>query len=74
MNDDDIFLKEFGEILRKIREAQGASQEDIGLALNSDGSHIGKIERGEKRINILTFRKLLVALDCEANDFFPRKG
>lgn len=73
MNDDTIFLKEFGENLRKLREAKKLKQEDLGLALNSDGSHIGKIERGEKRINILTVRKLLFALNCEANDLFPKK-
>jgi len=72
MKDDATLLKEFGENLRKIREAKGLSQEVVGDSLGSDGSHIGKIERGEKRITILTVMKLLSALKCEANELFPK--
>ena len=59
------YLKNFGENLKKIREAKGISQRSLASSCNLDHSHISKIERGEKNITILTILELANALEVK---------
>jgi len=41
-------MKKFGEKLRFLRQRQGLSQRELGDMLDVSGSHIGKLEQGQK--------------------------
>jgi transcriptional regulator with XRE-family HTH domain len=55
-------LKAFGSNLKKIRKSQGHSLRSLSYECSIDHSDIGKIERGETNITLLTFFQLADAL------------
>ena len=60
--EDKERLKEFGKNLKKIGESKGYSLRSLSYECNIDYSDIGKIERGETNITLLTFFQLAEAL------------
>ena len=60
--EDKERLKEFGKNLKRIRESKGYSLRSLSYECNIDYSDIGKIERGETNITLLTFFQLAEAL------------
>jgi ribosome-binding protein aMBF1 (putative translation factor) len=60
--EDKERLKEFGKNLKRIRESKGYSLRSLSYECNIDYSDIGKIERGETNITLLTFLQLAEAL------------
>ena len=56
------YLKSLGSNLRKTREARGLSLRDLAALCNTDHSDIGKMERGETNITILTLIQISKAL------------
>ncbi len=73
-------LATFAANLRRIREAQGLSQERLAHAANLNMTHVAKIERTEREPGVRTIAKLAVALQISAADLFdgidgrPRSG
>lgn len=57
------YLKRLGENLRKTREAKGLSLRQLAASCTIDHSDIGKMERGEVNITILTLIELSKALE-----------
>ena len=58
-------FKAAGEAIRKIREAQGRSQEDIAFEVGMDQSTLSKMERlGPPAISWSKFIKVAQALGC----------
>ncbi|MEZ5708583.1 MAG: helix-turn-helix transcriptional regulator [Blastomonas sp.] len=54
-----------GQRVRSRRHELELSQEALADAAGIDRSHMGKIERGERNVTILSLAKIANALDCE---------
>lgn len=66
MGDSDI-LKRIGSNIRKLREAQGLTQEKLSEISGVDRSFLGKVERGERNISVLTLCEIAKALGTTAS-------
>lgn len=55
-------LLALGKAIRQTRLAKGISQEDLALRAEVDRSYVGRIERGDNNVAILTLAKLAKAL------------
>jgi transcriptional regulator with XRE-family HTH domain len=55
-------LLALGNAIRTIRQAKGISQEELALRAEVDRSYVGRIERGDNNVAILTLAKLAKAL------------
>ncbi|MFC1510148.1 helix-turn-helix domain-containing protein [Candidatus Omnitrophota bacterium] len=55
-------LKNFGERVKKLRIAQGLSQEALGEKAGLHRTYIGSIERYERNISLLNIERLSKAL------------
>jgi len=49
-------------VIREIRLAKGISQENLALLAEVDRSYVGRVERGDNNVAILTLAKLAKAL------------
>ena len=67
---DNSFLKRFGDNLRKLREQQGLSQEELYFRANLSKNQVGNIERGEVNTTISTAYALSKALGIELPELF----
>ena len=61
----------FGGKLRKAREAQGLSQEELAHSAGLHRTHISLIERGARSIRIETIERLCIALRVQPADLMP---
>ncbi len=57
-----------GEAIRCIRKQQGISQEKLALMAEIDRSYIGRVERGDNNVAMLTLLKIAKALDVSLMD------
>jgi transcriptional regulator with XRE-family HTH domain len=60
--------------LRKLRNAQGVSQEELAARADVDRNYVGKLEREENSATIDMLEKLAVALGVEVRAFFDPDG
>ena len=51
-----------GEAIRRIRVSKGISQEKLALLAEVDRSYLGRVERADNNVTVLTLRKLAKAL------------
>ena len=51
-----------GRVIRETRLAKGISQENLALLAEVDRSYVGRVERGDNNVAILTLAKLAKAL------------
>jgi transcriptional regulator with XRE-family HTH domain len=63
-------LKLVGNRIRQIRKEKGLSQEQVGEKADFHYSYIGRIERGEKNISLLTLSRIADALNVGIHQFF----
>jgi transcriptional regulator with XRE-family HTH domain len=61
-------VKKFGKNLKKIREKQGLTQEELAFKVNLNRTYIGRIERGERNISLVTAEKIAQALHIKIHD------
>jgi len=55
-----IHTKEYRELrerLKKARQAAGLSQEEVAVKLRKPQSYVSKIERGERRVDIVELKQ-----------------
>jgi transcriptional regulator with XRE-family HTH domain len=64
----DVTLVALGQAIRRARIAQNISQEMLALIAGVDRSYVGRIERGDNNVAILTLVRL-----CEALEMRPSK-
>lgn len=62
--------KAFIHALRQIRRAQGITQVQLSSRLGKAQSYISNIERGERRLDVIEFVALAVALGLEPTELF----
>jgi transcriptional regulator with XRE-family HTH domain len=51
-----------GEAIRRIRQEQEMSQEKLALLAEVDRSYVGRVERGDNNVAVLTLKRLADAL------------
>jgi len=61
-------LVEIGKAVRHIRKLRMVSQEQLALIADLDRSYVGRVERGEHNLTIMTLVKLARALDVPLVD------
>ena len=57
-----------GEAIRHARRQQGISQEKLALMAGVDRSYVGRVERGDNNVAVLTLLKLAQTLDVSLKD------
>lgn len=67
-------LSALGATIRALRIEQGISQERLALLAEVDRSYVGRIERGENNIAVLTLVRLAAALSITAGELMARSG
>lgn len=59
---------------KKLREAQGISQESAALNLGTDQAYISQFESGKRNPTIRTLYKLALAIDVHPGDLYSTDG
>ena len=60
--------KQVGLNIKKYREKEGWTQEQLGFEANLHRAYIGQIERGEKNIGLQNLEKIAKALNVKINN------
>lgn len=60
-----------GAKVRKLREAKGWSQEELGFKSGLHRNYVGGIERGERNVAIVNVAKLAKALGVRPSELLP---
>jgi len=68
MNRDEeiIFRKNFGEVIRRHRKAVQLSQEELADRANLHRTYISEIERGLKTVSMISLFRISKALEIQA--------
>ena len=64
----DVHLESIGETIRRLRIAQGISQEKLTLFAEVDRRYVGRVERGDNNAAVLTFKRLDDALGMTVSE------
>jgi len=70
----DPALLALGEALRRIRKAKSVSQENLALLAGVDRSYVGRVERGDNNVAVLTLVRLAAALDISIATLMEQAG
>jgi len=62
-NRQDPALVALGAAIRRVRLSKNISQEKLALLAEVDRSYVGRVERGDNNVAILTLSKLAQAMD-----------
>lgn len=62
-NRQDPLLVALGEAIRRTRLSKEISQEKLALLAEVDRSYVGRVERGDNNVAVLTLARLARALD-----------
>lgn len=62
-NRQDPALVALGEAIRRVRLSKDISQEKLALLAEVDRSYVGRVERGDNNVAVLTLARLASALD-----------
>ncbi len=62
-NRQDPLLIALGEAIRRTRLSKDISQEKLALLAEVDRSYVGRVERGDNNVAVLTLARLARALD-----------
>lgn len=61
-------LISLGDAIRRIRKTKGISQESLALIAEVDRGYVGRVERGDNNVAILTLIKIADALQVSLAD------
>lgn len=67
-NRQDPILVALGDAIRRIRLEKGISQEKLALLAEVDRSYVGRVERGDNNVAVLTLARLAKALDVSLSE------
>ena len=70
----DPILVALGAAIRRVREAQSISQERLALNAEVDRSYVGRVERGDNAVAVLTLVKLAAVLGVSASTLMEQAG
>ncbi len=63
-----------GKAIRDIRKQRGVSQEKLALLAGIDRSYVGRVERGDNNVAVLTLLKIGQALNVSMTDIMREAG
>lgn len=63
-----------GSAIRDIRKQKGVSQEKLALLAEIDRSYMGRIERGDNNVAVLTLMKIGQALNISVAELMSNAG
>lgn len=66
----EIGDKQIGVIINKYRLAHRITQEQLGELVGCSPGFVGQVERGESMPSVHILRKIIQALDMDANELF----
>ena len=69
----NLFLKEFGENIKKIRQSKNLTQLDLAMRINGDAGKISKIERGVYNLKVSSLLVLAQALSVDIKELLDIK-
>ncbi len=69
-NREDLFVKKFGENLKKLRLQKDVTQEKLAFTIGIEISQISRIERGVVSTSITSAYKIANALDLDVKQLF----
>ena len=64
--------KAFGDLIRKIRQKKGLSQEALALEAGLDRTFISLLERGSRQPSLTTILKIAKVLEISASTLISR--
>ncbi len=67
-------LLSLGAAIRRIRRSKNISQEELALLAEVDRSYVGRVERGDNNVAILTLARLAYALDVPIAKLMKEAG
>ena len=67
-------LLALGKTIREVRLSKGISQEKLALLSEVDRSYVGRVERGDNNVAVLTLARLAAALDLSIAKLMQRAG
>lgn len=67
-------LVALGTAIRDVRLSKGISQEKLALLSEVDRSYVGRIERGDNNVAVLTLARLAAALDLTIAKLMQKAG
>jgi len=70
----DPLLVALGEAIRVTRKSREISQEKLALLADVDRSHMGRIERGDNNVAVLTLAQIAAALGVSLSELFLIAG
>lgn len=73
-NRQDPVLIALGEALRRIRLEKAISQEKLALLAEVDRSYVGRVERGDNNVAVLTLSRLARAMDISMAELMAAAG
>ena len=73
-NRQDPKLVALGKAIRYVRLLKGISQEKLALLAGVDRSYVGRVERGDNNIAVLTLSRLAHALDISVATLMKEAG
>lgn len=73
-NRQDPALVALGEAIRRMRLSKDISQEKLALLADVDRSYVGRVERGDNNVAVLTLARLASALDISIAKLMKEAG
>ena len=73
-NRQDPVLVALGEAIRRVRLSKDISQEKLALLAEVDRSYVGRVERGDNNVAVLTLARLASALDISITKLMKEAG
>ncbi|MGA2543258.1 MAG: helix-turn-helix transcriptional regulator [Verrucomicrobiota bacterium] len=70
----DATLSQFGQNVRRFREAKGLSQEALAELAGLDRTYVSDIERGRRNLGIKNVARLAKALGCTTGELCKGVG
>jgi transcriptional regulator with XRE-family HTH domain len=67
-------LVALGQAIREARLSKGISQEKLALISEVDRSYVGRIERGDNNVAVLTLARMAAALDLTVAKLLQKAG
>jgi transcriptional regulator with XRE-family HTH domain len=68
------YLVALGKAIREVRLSKGISQEKLALLSEVDRSYVGRVERGDNNVAVLTLARLAAALDLSIAKLMQKAG